>query len=118
MRTSQKQFPAQTGTRQSNVSIRTPSVLTVLHNAMVTWNTLHIGHVVEQLRAEGHTSDDTTLSATTETHQSARQYHFDLERYRQTADPSSGETPQAVNGGFRLDVASTRWNASRRRIQN
>ena len=47
------------------MSIRTPSVLTVLHNAMVTWNTLHIGHVVEQLRAEGHTSDDTTLSLTT-----------------------------------------------------
>ena len=41
----------------SEIQIRILSCLSVLHNAMVTWNTLHIGPVVEQLRAEGHTID-------------------------------------------------------------
>jgi hypothetical protein len=64
------------------------------------------------LRAEGDTIDDTTLSLTTpllRKHTNPLgKYHFDLERYRQTADPSPGGTPQALNGGFRLDVADTR----------
>ena len=52
---------------------------------------LHIGPIVKQLRAEVHTIDDTTLSLTAP-----------------TTDPSQGGTPQALNGGFRSDVASTR----------
>ena len=83
----------------------------MLHNAVVSCNTLHIGSVVQQLRAEGHTIDDTTLSLITPRYlrkdiNSLGKYPFDLE-YRQTADPSPGETPQALNGGFRSDVAST-----------
>ena len=44
----------------------------------------HIGPLVEQLRAEVHTIDETASSLTTP-----------------TADPSLDETPQALNGGFR-----------------
>ena len=51
--------------REFGDQIHTFSCLSVLHNAVVTWNTLHIEPVVEQLRAEGHTIDDTTLSLTT-----------------------------------------------------
>ena len=50
----------------------------------VICNTLHIGSVVEQLRAEGHTIDDTTLSLTTPYLRKhinpLGKYHFDLER--------------------------------------
>jgi hypothetical protein len=55
----------------------------------------HIGPLVEQLRAEVHTIDETASSLTTP-----------------TTDPSPGETPQALNGGFRSDVASTRYTSS------
>jgi TnpA family transposase len=83
--------------REFGDKIHTFSCLSVLHNAVVTWNTLHIGPVVEQLRAEGHTIDDTTLSLTTPLLRKHinpfGKYHFDLERMRQTADPSPGETP-------------------------
>ena len=55
-----------------------------------------LGPVVEQLRAEGHTIDDTILSLTTPLLRKHinpfGKYHFDLERMRQTADPSPGET--------------------------
>jgi hypothetical protein len=61
------------------------------------WNTLHIGPVVEQLRAEGHTIDDATLSLTTPLLRKHinpfGKYHFDLERMRQTADLLPSETP-------------------------
>ena len=82
--------------REFGDQIHTFSCLSVLHNAVVTWNTLHIGPVVEQLRAEGHTIDDTILSLTTPLLRKHinpfGKYHFDLERMRQTADPSPGET--------------------------
>ena len=51
--------------REVGDQIHTFSCLSVLHNAVVAWNTLTIGAVVEKLRAEGHTIDDTTLSLTT-----------------------------------------------------
>jgi hypothetical protein len=36
-----------------------------LHNAVVAWNTLHIGPIVGQLRAEGQVIDDEILGLTT-----------------------------------------------------
>ena len=62
----------------------------LLHTAVVAWNTLHIGPVVEQLRAEGHTIDHSTLSLTTPLLRKRinplGKYHFDLEPMLQTAD--------------------------------
>ena len=61
----------------------------MLHNAVVAWNIIHIGKLVEQLQAEGHVIDDTTLSLTTPLMRKHLnpfgRYHFDLERMRQTA---------------------------------
>jgi hypothetical protein len=37
----------------------------VLHNAVVAWNIIHIGKLVEQLRAEAQVIDDTMLAQTT-----------------------------------------------------
>jgi len=63
------------------------SCLGVLHNAVVAWTTLHIGPVVEQLRAEGHVIEDATLSLTTPLMRKHLnpfgRYHFDLDRMRQ-----------------------------------
>ena len=61
-------------------------------------NTLHIGPVVEHLRAERHTIDDTTLSLTTPlrrkhvSRSAARQVSLRSGAHRQTADPPPGET--------------------------
>ena len=41
--------------------VHTFSCLSVLHNSVVAWNTLQIGEIVGQLRAEGHEIDDETL---------------------------------------------------------
>jgi hypothetical protein len=59
--------------REFGDQIHTFSCLSVLHNAVVAWNTLHIGPVVEQLRAEGHTINERHLEpglhlSTTEAH--------------------------------------------------
>lgn len=57
---------------------------------MVAWNIIHVGKLVEQLRSEGVTIDDATLSLTTpllRKHLNAfGRYHFDLKPIR-----SSGE---------------------------
>jgi len=67
---------------------RSFSCLGVLHNAVVAWNILHIGRVVDQLRAEGQAIDDATLALTTPLLRKHLnpfgRYHFDLERMRQT----------------------------------
>jgi len=67
---------------------RSFSRLGVLHNAVVAWNILHIGRVVDQLRAEGQAIDDATLALTTPLLRKHLnpfgRYHFDLERMRQT----------------------------------
>ncbi len=67
---------------------RSFSCLGVLHNAVVAWNTIRAGHLVEQLRAEGQGLDDTTLALTTPLLRKHLnpfgRYHFDLERMRQT----------------------------------
>jgi TnpA family transposase len=51
--------------REFGDQIHTFSCLSVLHNAVVAWNTLHIGPIVGQLRAEGQVIDDEILGLTT-----------------------------------------------------
>jgi hypothetical protein len=74
--------------REFGDQIHTFSCLSVLHNAVVAWNTLHIGSIVGQLRAEGQVIDDDILGLTTPLFRKHLnlfgKYHFDLERMRQT----------------------------------
>ena len=66
--------------------VNTFSCLSVLHNAVVVWNTLRISEVVAQLRAEGHVITDEDLARTSPLlHAHINpfgQYRFDLERMR------------------------------------
>jgi TnpA family transposase len=66
--------------------VNTFSCLAVLHNAVVVWNTLRIGEVVTQLRAEGHMITDEDLARTSPLlHAHINpfgQYRFDLDRMR------------------------------------
>ncbi len=73
--------------------VRSFSCLGAMHNAFVAWNTLHVGRVVEQLRAEGHVIEDAMLALTTPLlrrplHPLGR-LHFDLKRIRQALDEPS-----------------------------
>lgn len=83
--------------REFGDQIHTFSCLSVLHNAVVAWNTLHIGAVVEQLRKEGHAIDDATLSLTTPLFRKHinpfGRYHFDVDRMRQTEDAKQEGIP-------------------------
>jgi len=62
--------------------------LGVLHNAVVAWNIMHIGKLVEQLRAEAHAIEDRMLAQTSPLIRKHLnpfgRYHFDLDRMRQT----------------------------------
>ena len=51
--------------REFGDQLHTFSCLSVLHNAVVAWNMVHIEPVVEQLRAKGQRCDDELLSLTT-----------------------------------------------------
>lgn len=55
----------------------------------MAWNIIHVGQLVERLRAEGHVIDDATLALTTPLMRRHLnpfgRYHFDLDRMRQTA---------------------------------
>lgn len=66
--------------------VNTFSCLAVLHNTVVVWNTLRIGEVVAQLRAEGHVITDEDLARTSPLlHAHINpfgQYRFDLDRMR------------------------------------
>lgn len=79
------------GSREFGDRLHTFSCLSVLHNAVVAWNTQYIGRVVEELRTEGHALDEATLSLTTPLlHKHINpygRYHFDVDRMRQTLDP-------------------------------
>ena len=81
--------------REFGDQLHTFSCLSVLHNAVVAWNTWHIGRVVEELRVEGHVLDEATLSLTTPLlHKHVNpygRYHFDVDRMRQTLDPVGPE---------------------------
>jgi Tn3 transposase DDE domain len=56
---------------------------------VVAWNIIRLGQLVEQLRAEGHAIDDSTLALTAPLMRKHLnpfgRYHFDLERMRQTS---------------------------------
>ena len=78
--------------RSFDDQLRSFSCLGVLHNAVVAWNIIRVGRLVEQLRAEGHTIDDATLALTTPLmHKHLNpfgRYQFDLARMRQTGGGS------------------------------
>lgn len=77
--------------REFGDQLHTFSCLSVLHNAVVAWSTLHIGRVVKELRAEGYVLDEATLALTSPLFHKPinpyERYHFDLDRMRQTLDP-------------------------------
>jgi TnpA family transposase len=79
--------------REFGDQVHTFSCLSVLHNAVVAWNILHIEPIVNQLRAEGKNCDDHILSLTTPLMRKHLnpfgKYHFDLNRMRRL----SGEIP-------------------------
>jgi hypothetical protein len=74
--------------RSFDDQFRSFSCLGVLHNAVVAWNIIHVGRLVEQLRAEGHAIDDAMLALTTPLMYKHLnpfgRYQFDLARIRQT----------------------------------
>jgi TnpA family transposase len=82
--------------REFGDQLHTFSCLSVLHNAVVAWNTLHIGELVKQLRAEGHEIDDSILSQTTpliRKHVNPfGKYYFDLTRMRHAEESTSAAT--------------------------
>ncbi|MBV9171866.1 MAG: Tn3 family transposase [Chloroflexi bacterium] len=59
----------------------------MLHNAVVAWNIIHVGTLVERLSAEGHVIDEAMLAHTTPLLRKHLNpfghYHFDLDRMRQ-----------------------------------
>jgi len=72
--------------REFGDQVHTFSCLSVLHNAVVAWNILHIESIVNQLRAEGKNCDDHILSLTTPLMRKHLnpfgRYYFDLNRMR------------------------------------
>jgi len=78
--------------RSFDDQFRSFSCLGVPHNAVVAWNIIHIGKLVEQLRAEGHVADGTMLAQTSPLIRKHLnpfgRYHFDLDRMRQTGRPN------------------------------
>jgi hypothetical protein len=72
------------------------SCLSILHNAVVAWNTIQIGKIVGQLCAEGEQIEDDTLSHVTPLIRKHinpfGQYYFYLDRMRQ-APAREGDNP-------------------------
>jgi TnpA family transposase len=72
--------------REFGDQVHTFSCLSMLHNAVVAWNILHIESIVNQLRAEGKNCDDYILSLTTplmcEHINPFGRYYFHLNRMR------------------------------------
>jgi hypothetical protein len=79
--------------REFGDQVHTFSCLSVLHNAVVGWNILHIEPIVNQLHAEGKNCSDHILSLTTPLMRKHLnpfgKNHFDLNRMRRL----SGEIP-------------------------
>ena len=77
--------------REFEDQLRTFSCLSVLHNAVVCWNTRQMGLLVEQLRQEGHVVRDEDLSHCTPLpHRHLNpfgRYHFDVSRMRHVKFP-------------------------------
>ena len=78
------------GDASSETSMHTFSCLSILHNAVVAWNTIQIGKIVGQLRVEGQQIEDETLSHVTPLLRKHinpfGRYYFDLNRIQQ--DPA------------------------------
>src|SRR5258708_36308289 len=94
--------------REFGDQLHTFSCLSILHNAVVAWNTIQVGKIVSQLRGGGQQIEDETLSHVTPLLRKHinpfGRYYFHLNRIQQ--DPAR-ERETTLNGGFRLDVAST-----------
>jgi hypothetical protein len=78
--------------RSFDDQFRSFSCLGVLHNVVIARSIIHIGKLVEQLRAEGHVVDGTMLAQTSPLIRKHLnpfgRYHFDLDRMRQTGRPN------------------------------
>jgi TnpA family transposase len=74
--------------REFGDQVHTFSCLSILHNAVVSWNTVQIGRIVSDLRAEGQQIEDETLSHVTPLLRKHinpfGRYYFDLNRMQQT----------------------------------
>lgn len=74
--------------REFGDQVHTFSCLSILHNAVVAWNTIQIGKIVSDLRAEGQQLDDETLSHVTPLLRKHinpfGRYYFDLNRMQQS----------------------------------
>jgi len=72
--------------REFEDQLHTFSYLALLHNAVVAWNTLQIGSIIEELRREGENVEEADLALTSpllRRHLNPfGRYHFDLERLR------------------------------------
>jgi TnpA family transposase len=72
--------------REFEDQLHTFSCLALLHNAVVAWNTLQIGSIVDQLRREGENVEEADIALTSpllRRHLNPfGRYHFDLERLR------------------------------------
>jgi TnpA family transposase len=82
--------------REFGDQVNTFSCLSILHNAVVAWNTIQIGRIVSDLRAEGHQIEDETLSHVTPLLRKHinpfGRYYFDLNRMQQTRT-GEGDNP-------------------------
>lgn len=78
--------------REFGDQVHTFSCLSILHNAVVAWNMIHIARIVAELRAEGHQIEDETQSHVTPLMRKHinpfGRYHFELSRMRQDLDRS------------------------------
>jgi TnpA family transposase len=76
--------------REFGDQLHTFTCLSILHNAVVAWNTIQIGKIVSQLRGEGQQIEDETLSHVTPLLRKHinpfGRYYFDLNRIQQ--DPA------------------------------
>jgi len=77
--------------------------VSVLHHAVVAWDTVHIWRGVEERRAEGSVLDEATLALTTPVfHKRINpygRYHFDGDRMRQPLDPMTQGSSCGFSGG-------------------
>ena len=76
--------------REFGDQLHTFSCLSILHNAVVAWNTIQVGKIVSQLRGEGQQIEDEALSHVTPLLRKHinpfGRYYFDLNRIQQ--DPA------------------------------
>jgi TnpA family transposase len=96
--------------REFGDQIHTFIFLSVLHNAVVAWNTLHIGSIVDQLRAEGQVIDDDIFRPHDPVVSEARQPLLEsiTSILNGCARLRVAQSKVSLSGGFRADVPNTR----------